>query len=59
MIAQDNNAGGIVQAIQRNAVVQRHDAVPALTRPVGSGAHADAADVAFGEEGRGEDGGRC
>lgn len=36
-----------VQTIQSNAFVQRHDAVPAVTGPVGLVAEADAADVAL------------
>ena len=36
-----------VQAIQSNAVVHRHDAVPAVAGPVGLVAEADAADVAL------------
>ena len=36
-----------VQTIQSNAVVQRHDAVPAVAGPVGLVAEADAADVAL------------
>lgn len=36
-----------VQTIQSDAVVQRHDAIPAVTGPVGLVAEADAADVAL------------
>ena len=36
------------QTIQRNAVVERHDAVPAVAAPVGLVAQAYAAEVAFG-----------
>lgn len=53
--------GGLrVQAVQRYAVVQRHDAVPAVAGVVGSGAEADAAEVGWegGWEG-GCEGGCC
>lgn len=39
---------GDSQAVQRDAVVQRHDAVPAVAAPIGLVTEAHAADVAFG-----------
>jgi hypothetical protein len=39
------------QAVQRHAGTRRHDAVPAVTAPIGLVAEADAAEVAFGQGG--------
>lgn len=44
-----------LQAVQSDAIVQRHDAVPAVSLPVGLVAQSDAAEVAFVEgEGSGD-----
>lgn len=38
---------GNIQAIQRNAIVQRHDSIPAVASPIGLIAEAYAANVAL------------
>lgn len=55
----EKGTGQDVQAIQSNALIERHDAVPAVAGPVGLVAEADAADVALCDERAGEGGCCC